>query len=289
MGEAQWKEIASALKAVSGDAMVLVWAPKEDAETAAREVLIRAREALVGIPAETRQAHRDGTNGFERILPGPDRMYPDTDTPPLPIPDSMVAEVRAQLGETPWARQERYQGMGLGPRAAQVLSVAPWATTFDELSPEPGMVARRLAGALEKRIPHHRRRTLGSKPRSPEDLPDVGGLGILVQALEGGEIRPEALEAGLDDLLVDPRVAPEEVLARYRVRPEDEEALPAVLDAAAARARRMGGRSREARIRWALGRVLREFFGRLDPNEIRERLSAALSDSGSQESEEAES
>ena len=30
----------------------------------------RAREALQGIPAETRQAFPDLTNGFERILPG---------------------------------------------------------------------------------------------------------------------------------------------------------------------------------------------------------------------------
>ncbi len=27
----------------------------------------------------------DGTNGFERILPGADRMYPDTDLPPKKI------------------------------------------------------------------------------------------------------------------------------------------------------------------------------------------------------------
>ena len=37
---------------------------------------------LDGIPNETRQPFEDGSTDFERILPGPDRMYPDTDSPP---------------------------------------------------------------------------------------------------------------------------------------------------------------------------------------------------------------
>ncbi|MFO8172905.1 MAG: Glu-tRNA(Gln) amidotransferase subunit GatE, partial [Longimicrobiales bacterium] len=78
-----WIQLSRALGADPADAIMVVWAPKEDAATAAREILIRAREALQGIPAETRQAFPDGTSGFERILPGADRMYPDTDTPPL--------------------------------------------------------------------------------------------------------------------------------------------------------------------------------------------------------------
>jgi glutamyl-tRNA(Gln) amidotransferase subunit E len=283
VGERQWKEIASALGAGEDDAVVLVWAEKGDAATAARETLIRAREALVGIPAETRQAHPDGTNGFERILPGPDRMYPDTDTPPLPIPDSTVTEVRAQLGETPWARQERYQGMGLDPRAAWSLAVAPWAGVFDTLSPEPGRVARRLAGALEKRVPYHARRSVGNKPRSWAEVPPVEGLDALVRALEREEIRPEALERGLDDLLSDPRAGVGEVLAKYRIRSEDEERLPGVVEAAVARARRLRGRDREARVRWATGRVLREFFARLEPSEVEGRISAALAETESSE------
>ena len=36
------------------------------------------------MPFETRQPFEDGHTDFERILPGPDRMYPDTDSPPTP-------------------------------------------------------------------------------------------------------------------------------------------------------------------------------------------------------------
>ena len=57
---------------------------------ASKEIIIRAKEATIGVPSETRQALRDGTNGFERILPGADRMYPDTDLPPTRITEDRL-------------------------------------------------------------------------------------------------------------------------------------------------------------------------------------------------------
>jgi glutamyl-tRNA(Gln) amidotransferase subunit E len=78
----EWQAVRKTLGAGQGDAVVLVWGGPEDVRLGAREIAERAREATVGIPSETRQALEDETNGFERILPGPDRMYPDTDLPP---------------------------------------------------------------------------------------------------------------------------------------------------------------------------------------------------------------
>ena len=49
------------------------------------------------MPNETRQAFRDGTNGFERILPGPQRMYPDTDSPPTRITRDRVQALNDAL------------------------------------------------------------------------------------------------------------------------------------------------------------------------------------------------
>lgn len=261
----------------SEDAFLVLWMPEEDAATAAREVLIRAREALEGIPAETRQAHADGTTGFERILPGPDRMYPDTDTPPLPLADSMVAEVRAHLGESPWARRARYEALGLDTRSAEALSTAPWADLFDELNPEEGETARRVAAVFEKRIPHHARKNRGHKPRRKAEVPEARHLAPLVRAFEAGEIRPEALAWGMDEILASSDPSPEEVLARYRPRPEDEEELPRVLAAVAQEARKKEDRSLEACVRFGMGEVMGRFFGRIDPREVRERLTNLLS------------
>jgi glutamyl-tRNA(Gln) amidotransferase subunit E len=57
----------------------------------------RCRMAFDGVPNETRKALADGTTLFERVLPGADRMYPDTDSAPIPIDESAIEEIRAAL------------------------------------------------------------------------------------------------------------------------------------------------------------------------------------------------
>ena len=85
LASADWQKVKKFTNAVDDDTMVIVWGSEEDVQTAVNEIIIRAKEATIGIPSETRQALSDGTNGFERILPGADRMYPDTDLPPKKI------------------------------------------------------------------------------------------------------------------------------------------------------------------------------------------------------------
>jgi len=275
-----WKVLSRVLEAGNEDAIVLIWAPEADTATGIREVLIRAREALVGIPSETRQAHAGGTTGFERILPGPDRMYPDTDTPPLPIPDSMVAEVRAQIGETPWARQTRYEKLGLDPRSAGVLAVAPWADLFDDVAPQSGEVARRLAGVLEKRIPFHARQRRGRKPRTGEDLPKAERIAPLVRAAEEGELRLQGLDLALDAVLGDPTASLEDALARFRVQPDDVEELEAVLLHICRRTGNLRAKTLEAVVRWAMGEVMRSLPGRIEPARVEEELIRRLRGEG---------
>jgi glutamyl-tRNA(Gln) amidotransferase subunit E len=276
LSRGHWRTLAKALGADSGDAIVVVWAPEEDAATAAREVLIRAKEALLGVPGETRQANPGGTTGFERILPGPDRMYPDTDTPPLPIPDSMVREVRTQLAEAPWVRRSRYEKLGLDLRAARVLSVAPWADLYDEIGPGQGEPARLLAAALEKRVPYHAKKILGTKPRTPKDVPGPVGLLPVVRAFEDGEIRREALLWALDEVLADPQRPIDQVLAKYRPRVDDEEELDKALADVIEASGFLKTRRRDVALRWAMGRIMREFFGRVDPQAVRGELDRRL-------------
>jgi len=109
----EWKKVGSALKAKKDDAIVLVWGDEKDSETAVGEIIIRAREAADAIPNETRQAFPSGINGFERILPGPDRMYPDTDMPPVPLSEERIEQAKGRLPLPPWQRRAYYRKLGL--------------------------------------------------------------------------------------------------------------------------------------------------------------------------------
>ena len=92
----------------ANDDVFIVFGPEDDTRTAAAEIRLRFADATVGVPKETRQALVGGYTTFERILPGPDRMYPDTDSPPTRVTTERVARIKAQLKPTPWSRIERY-------------------------------------------------------------------------------------------------------------------------------------------------------------------------------------
>lgn len=270
----EWSALRKQIGAGARDAIVVVWGKEEDVATAAREVFLRAAEGLDGVPAETRQVFRDGTNGFERVLPGPDRMYPDTDTPPLPIRDEQVLALKSRIPERPWERERRYEELGLGAGAAARLAVAPWAGLFDELGPAPGVVARRLAAALEKRLPYHRRRS------GLEGLPPAGRLVPLVRALNDGNFRIEALEAALDALVCSDGTDAGAILKRYTPRSGDEAAIEARVSEVRRQAGAVAGKPLEVALRWSMGRVMPEFLGRVDPRTLRGRLAESLDATG---------
>jgi glutamyl-tRNA(Gln) amidotransferase subunit E len=107
------ERLRSELGCADADALVVVWGAGEDTQTAAEEIRLRYVDALDGIPNETRQPFVDGSTDFERILPGPDRMYPDTDSPPQRITRERVEALQAPLPEPPWVREERYAATGV--------------------------------------------------------------------------------------------------------------------------------------------------------------------------------
>jgi glutamyl-tRNA(Gln) amidotransferase subunit E len=92
----------------ANDDVFIVFGPEEDVRTAAEEIRLRFVDAVLGVPKETRQALAGGYTTFERILPGPDRMYPDTDSPPTRVTEERVAGIKARLQPSPWDRIERY-------------------------------------------------------------------------------------------------------------------------------------------------------------------------------------
>jgi len=197
-------------------------------------------------------------------------MYPDTDTPPVPIADRTVAEIRSSLKEAPWDREDRYASLGLDSPTAARLAGAPWAPLFDAIDPPAGATAVRLAHALCKRLPHHRR------SRGLEDPPAAERIAPLVAAIAAGRMRLEATEAALDALIEEGDLEAEEIVARFCRRQSDAADLDAAVEETVAAGPALAGRDQETVMRWAMGQVMPRLLGRVDPNEARRRLEAAL-------------
>jgi len=91
------KKIKTLLTSEDDDAQLIIWGPEEDIPTALETIEERCQIAFEGVPRETRKSLIDGTTIFERVLPGPDRMYPDTDSPPIPLEEDHIEKLRKNL------------------------------------------------------------------------------------------------------------------------------------------------------------------------------------------------
>ena len=94
VSESVFERIATELHAGDNDAQIIFWAPEADVKTALDVIEERAMMAFDGVPKETRKSLPDGTTIFERVLPGADRMYPDTDSAPIPLSTEHIEELR---------------------------------------------------------------------------------------------------------------------------------------------------------------------------------------------------
>ncbi len=136
ISSAEGKSLRKAIGATEDDTIVLVWGNKQDATTGAKEIIIRAKEATIGVPSETRQALHDGTNGFERILPGPQRMYPDTDLPPKKVTTEKLEQIRLNLPKQIWVREKEYRELNLPEHYVKTLAFSKYANVFERIIKE---------------------------------------------------------------------------------------------------------------------------------------------------------
>jgi glutamyl-tRNA(Gln) amidotransferase subunit E len=97
VGDKAWVKVRSLLGSREGDAQLIFWGPEDDIKTALETIEERCKLAFAGVPNETRKSFDDGTTIFERVLPGADRMYPDTDSAPIPLEDSDIDEAEKRL------------------------------------------------------------------------------------------------------------------------------------------------------------------------------------------------
>ena len=109
----EWKKVSDFLGAADDDALIILWGPPEDIPTALETVEERIQIAFSGVPNETRKSFPDGTTIFERVLPGKNRMYPDTDSAPIPLRDEQIEEIRAKLPDYVSGRIKQMKKWGI--------------------------------------------------------------------------------------------------------------------------------------------------------------------------------
>ena len=152
------------------DTLVLVWGNEEDVKTAVEEIKIRALDATKGVPSETRQVFKDGTNDFERILPGPNRMYPDTDSPPTPISEEHLEHIKKDLPEFIWDCEKKLEKLGLPESLVKSLAISKNLKIFNRVVEKLKVNPILVAVTLEEKLKWLRRNGKNVNQISDEKL-----------------------------------------------------------------------------------------------------------------------
>lgn len=135
------------------DAVVFVADNVENATDALIAVVERAKEAVVGVPAETRAANADGTTRYMRPRPGAARMYPETDIPPSLITSELLERVRASLPEPAEKKRERLmKEYGLNEKLAKQVIDSDYGAVFEAVAKESEVSATTVAAFLTETV-----------------------------------------------------------------------------------------------------------------------------------------
>ena len=259
IGESEVNEVRKLLNCGELDAFVLVFEERRKAERAVEAVIERAREALEGVPPETRAANPDGTTRFMRPMPGKARMYPETDIRPIVIGEELLARIRELLPEPPEAKYERFVKVyGLSPELARKLLRSYRLDLFERIVSTIDVPPSLVASTLEDTLVDLRREGVPVQNVTDEHLMELFEL-----FAKGGLVK-EAIPLVLKRLAEKPELKPEEAVKQLGLAPlspeEAREAVRRIL-------KRMEGLIKErgeAAFGPAMGAVMRELRGRVD-------------------------
>jgi glutamyl-tRNA(Gln) amidotransferase subunit E len=103
------KTLRKELNLKKDDAYFLALGPQKWVIHAMKKILERSKMALHGVPQETRRFLPDCNTEFLRVIHGKDRLYPDTDTPPIDMDVEIIKKLKERVRKRPWEIVEEFK------------------------------------------------------------------------------------------------------------------------------------------------------------------------------------
>ncbi len=252
----------------STDTIVLVWGSEADVKTAVEEIKIRAIDATMGVPSETRQVFPDGTNDFERILPGPNRMYPDTDSPPASISEKHLDHIKKDLSERIWDREKRLRKLGLPEGLINSLSISQNLKLFDKIIEKLDVNPILVAVTLEEKMKWLRRK--GKKV----DLISDKNLYELFKMLSENKFSKEAIPTILDFLADNPEKTVKKAVTDLGIKPISIKELKNIVDEVLTQY--SSPKKNNIQFKRIMGEIMKVARNRIDGKLVKELVEAKL-------------
>jgi len=268
------EEVASLkdrMAASEPDAVIIVADDQEKSERALEAVLERAREALRGVPRETRSANPDGTTYFTRPRPGAARMYPETDVVSVSITPERLEGLRSKLPEMPEEKLARFMAdYGVNEKLARQAINSEYSSLFEEMAGEglgePTLVAVTLTETLK---------SLGRDGAPVETLSDEAIKDVFT-LLKGGGTAKESVPELLNWLSSNPGKTAEEALEALGLAMLTGDALRELVEAKVSEKREMVEGMGMKAFGSLMGMLMGEVRGRARAEDVQALLREAL-------------
>jgi len=138
---------------VDEDGFLIIAGEDPKLDYAVGSIIKRIRDAINGVPAETRAATQDGETIFLRPRPGASRMYPETDIPSISV---MPEEIKLAVENIPksWDESiaEIQQKYDLNPQLSEQIFDSEYTELFEKICENkknsPNFVASILCSSI---------------------------------------------------------------------------------------------------------------------------------------------
>ncbi|PLC67676.1 glutamyl-tRNA(Gln) amidotransferase subunit E [Vulcanisaeta sp. EB80] len=228
-----------------------------DLADAVKVIIGRIKEAMYGVPEETRAANPDGTTKFMRPRPGAARMYPETDLRPIRVTIEMLEKARSLIPEPIESRVNRYISYGMSRELAMQVIRSPYYDLIDYLIEEfkDKVSATLIANTLVNTLRSLQRDSVDVSRINEEHLRD------LFNALSNGAITKEAIPDVLRAWAEEPSANINAIIGKLGL---SKMSYGEVREVVFKRARELGIKDRDKLIK----ALIRDLRGRADPNDV---------------------
>ena len=225
INQEELERIRLRLEVASDDGFVLVADEVEKTNDALKAVVERAKEALKGVPEETRASNPDGTTFYMRPRPGAARMYPETDVPPISITSERISRIKASLPPLPETVMKRLaDSFGLNEKLAKQLLDSDFMELFETVATRTKIQPSFIATILTETLKSLERDGVALENLVPEHIEKIFYL------VDKGETAKESVEKIARWIAENPGKTPDEAMEKLSLRMLSEQELASIVD-----------------------------------------------------------
>ena len=250
------------MTATKNDAFLLVTGAESRVREVAKTLEARILSSLDGVPSETRAATEDGQTRFMRPKPGPARMYPETDVPPMQIDSKTLERLRDQIPKS-WEDQvgEYKTKYGLSDKLSLQIYDSDYPDLFVKVTEKTSCPPSFVAATLTE--------TIIGLNRTGQDSAELSDLILfdLFKAVDEGKISKDLVPKVLELLMKGDASGVQEAIKVIGIKPmsnsELQEIIQRVLEDTSL-IRERGEGSFEA----LMGEIMKEVRGRIEGSKV---------------------